>query len=542
MQKLVCNGLIFLFFAPTLSLILPSFNSYEPGGVFNWLLGEYVLNTLIILSGVGFLTFVFGVGAACAVTFLRFPGRGLLRVLLFLPLAVPGYITALSYVQFFDFSSDFSLFFREVFGFKHLFRIQSLYGAIFVMSVAFYPYVYMFSLARITSAGNFVAISRSCGKSFLATMLEVVIPVARPAIVGGLTLVLMEVISDFGIMQFFGLQTVVTGIYRKWFLLNDVIGASRLILFLLTFVALMIFLEKTSRQNAFYGNGVVNYDINPCWSLTPLKGMTVTIVLSLLPLFGIGFPIFSLISMTLNATPDYQLFSLIIGSVQIALFASFLTILIAFFFVYMKRKKKIGAALFQMSNLGYSIPGLVVGMGIINFFTSSSSILSYFTFSGFQILTAGTFTALMYSYIFRFLALGCNSIQSGIEKIPSEISWTMRLVGKNSFLDAIQVYSPMLIRYLVSGVILIFLDTLKELPATLLVRPFNFETMSIRVYELVVDERYNDAAVPALIMTAICLAVILFLIKSMYSRGLHNRKKGARIGCLCDVCLSKNEC
>ncbi|KYH12416.1 ABC transporter permease [Neorickettsia sp. 179522] len=542
MQKVLLNGLILLFFAPTLSLILPSFSPYGFVCSSCWLFGEYLLNTLALLSGVGFLTFVFGVGSACAVTFLSFPGRRLLRMLLFFPIAVPGYIMALSYVQFFGFSSEFSTFLRDVFGVQHLLRINSLYGAIFVMSVAFYPYVYILCLARISSIGGAIAISRSCGKSFLSSMLEVVIPIARPAIVGGITLVLMEVISDFGIMQFFGLQTFVTGIYRKWFLLNDVIGASRLILFLLLFVVGMIFLEKLLRQGALYSNVIGDPRLDCCWHLKGYKAVLVPLLLSLLPLSGLVFPIVSLAVLSIDAVPDYKLLSLTFKSIQIALIVSFFTILVASFFVYMEKKKKIGATAFQLSNLGYSVPGLVVGMGIINFFASGSSFLSYVPLPGLHIFTIGTFTALIYAYVFRFLALGSNSIKSGMEKIPNEIPWTMMLIGKSGFIDTVRVYSPMLVGSLVSAAMLIFLDTLKELPLTLLVRPFNFETMSTRVYELVMDERYEDAAMPALIMTAICIVITWFLTRSTYAGDLRNLKKRSKIGCFCDVCLGKNGC
>lgn len=542
MRRVLFNGLVFLFFAPTFFLIFPSFTSYDLGMGSAWLLSGYVLNTLALLLGVGFLTFVFGVGSACVVTFLRFPGRNLLRTLLFFPVAVPCYIMALSYVQFFGFSSGFSTFLRGLLNVHNVIRINSIYGAIFVMSLSFYPYVYILCLARIASAGGFVAIARSCGKSFMATMLEVVIPIARPAIVGGITLVLMEVISDFGVMQFFGLQTFVTGIYRKWFLLNDVIGASRLILFLLLFVMLMLFLERTLRSGAFYCNGAGNCHVECYWNLEGCKAIIVPAVLSLLPLFALILPLISLLILSFGAVPDYRLFSLTLSSINVASIVSFLTVFIASFFVYMEREKKIGTTVFHLSNLGYSIPGLVVGIGVINFFANSSLFFSYTQLPGIQLFASGTFTALFYAYIFRFLVLGSSSIKSGIEKIPNEIPWTMKLMGRCGFVDTVYVYSPMLIRCLTSAVVLIFLDTFKELPLTLLVRPFNFETMSTQVYALVMDERYEDAAVPALIMTGICLFLTWFLTRSSYTGDLHNLKKGSRIGCLCDICLSKNGC
>lgn len=544
MQKLVGTGIFLVFIAPIFFLVLLSFRLdsfyHVPFGLFF----EYLVNTFALGFGVGFLSFVFGVGSACSIAFLRFPGRRFVRYLLFLPLAVPPYVSALGYSYVLEFSGPICTLLRENFGIYFSFNIRSIWGTIFVMSISFYPYVYIITLSRLASAGNFVAVSRMCGKSFLQTVFKVLIPLARPSIIAGLVLVLMEVVSDFGVVQFFGVQTFATGIYRAWFLLHDSIWASRLVSILMLIIASLIFVEKKSRRNTSYeefssGNTVSS------WDVSGKRAIGIFATLFLLPFFGLIFPVASLIFLSVGSSFDLSIFGLIVNSVSISVVTSVLTIAVASTLIYLNYEKKISTSIFQLSTFGYAIPGLVVGIGIINFLSYGIQAVDFIHQIIFakatDLLLIGTFTSLVYSYVFRFLALGTSNLQSGIERIPCLIGWSLKLMGKGGFFNTASFYLPMMIRYVASGFVLIFIDTIKELSATLAVRPFNFDTMSTKVYDLVMDERYADAALPALISTCVCLCSIVLLMRLLYSKNLHSSRGQVKINCLCDVCMGKKD-
>jgi iron(III) transport system permease protein len=541
MQKLLLSSSFIAFFAPVLLLLLPSFKLSVSYSIPFFLFLEYVINTVILSFGVGVLTLIFGVGSACVVSFVQFPGRNFVKYMLFLPLAVPPYVSALGYASVLEFSGPFCTLVRDGIGIDASCNIRSVWGAIFVLSISFYPYIYSIVLARLSSVGSLVAVSRMCGKTFLQTALQVLVPVSRPAIVAGLALVLMEVISDFGVVQFFGVQTLSTGIYRAWFLLHDSVWASRLVLILLAFIVCLMYMEKKSRKLAFYSDCHLG-DVESCWKFSGKKGVSALLALVGLPFFGFIMPILSLIFLSAESNWNTSILSLTFNSFLIALIASFIVIFAAAFLTYLSCEKKISQGIFQFSTLGYAIPGLVVGMSVMNFLSYSTQIVDFiselFFTQGTNLLLIGTFSALLYSYVFRFLALGTSNLQSGMEKIPKEIHWTLKLMGKTGFANMAFFYTPMMIRYIVSGFILVFVDVLKELSATLVVRPFNFDTMSTKVYELVMDERYADAAFPALISTGVCFLSIIVLIKLLYSKSLHNSGKKGSIKCFCDVCIN----
>lgn len=564
-----------LLIAPTLLLVIPAFNFGHISNVDleqttqaylipNKLLVEYIINTLLLMLGVGILVTFFGVGSACLVTFFQFPGRDLLKYLLFFPLAIPAYITAFSYTYTFEFASPLYTFVREDFGI-YLPQIKNIWGAIFIMSLAFYPYIYMFTLTRIGSLGNFVAVSRCCGRSAFYTMLHVVIPLSRPAIMAGLALVLMEVLADFGVAQFFSISTFTTGIYRSWFLLHNNIVAGKLIFILLIFTVALLLAEKAARNKRNYNNNLGN-NLNIYWQLKGYKSLGTIICLSFLPFFGFVLPLTPLFFWAFNKGIDYKALNLIIDTFNIALIASFITVSISILILYLIYRDRAKPAsrsrgwprftfahiLGYISNLGYAIPSIIVAIGILNFLGQGVSLfnsVSEFIFGNifgdkFKLIIIGTFFALIYSYVFRFLALSNNSLEIGMKKIPQELHWNLQLMDKNSFLEVVKAYYPMLIRNVCSALILVFIDIIKELPATLVVRPFNFETLSTRIYELIMDERYKEAAFPSLMITLVGVLSIIFLIKMLYAKNLHSQNNTVKINnCICDVCLNiKNEC
>lgn len=546
MQKCLKYWLGFFFLMPVLMLLVPMFKT-STGYVISFsILTEYTLNTLYLVLGVSVLTLIFGVGSACVVTFLKFPGRSLLKYVLILPLAIPGYISALAYIKAFEFSGPIFTFLREVLGITFFFKVQSLSGAILIISLSLYPYIYILTLTRFASLGNFIAISRTCGKSFLQTMVHVAIPIARPSIVAGLSIVLMETVAEFGLTQMLGVHTLTTGIYRSWFLLHDNIWAARLVFIVLLFSFILIFIEKKSRKCSQYYN-ILNSNIDSTWSISKRSALLALLLTTSLPILGFFLPVLTLINLASESAFDYSVAQLIINSVNVAFVSSLITILLGLLVIYLSRKEKKHSVILDLSTFGYAVPGVIVAMGILSFLGLVGEHLNgalESIFSGsVNVMFIGTFFALMYSYSFRFLSLGTNTLQAGFDKVPKELEWNLKLMGKNTFFNSFNIFFPMLARSFFSGFILIFLDIIKELPATLIIRPFNFETMSTRVYELVLDERYYDAAVPALIITGLGVCSIVFLMRILHSSSLHKRRKGDKVNCLCEVCLNtRNEC
>ncbi len=328
MNKILISIILFLLLAPMACLVIPSLGNYAEVYFVPKLLMDYASNTVILMLGVGFLSLFFGVSSAILMSFFNFKGKLILKNLLFFPLAFPVYVMALVYTRS-----------AEKMHFLHLSHVGELIFAILVMSLCFYPYVYMIVSSRLSSLVNMVALAKSMGKNPLDIIKSIIIPISRPAIMSSLFLVVMENIADFGAVQFFSIQTFTTGIYRNWFLLHNHQISALLTFILLVFVFLLVFLERLSRKNKFYNNVVyTNMFKYVEWQLTGIKAFAAFLFCGILIFLGFFFPFITIIFWTTQASIDWsKLIEIIFNTSFLSFFASVIATAISVMFVLIQR-------------------------------------------------------------------------------------------------------------------------------------------------------------------------------------------------------------
>ncbi|WP_341808061.1 iron ABC transporter permease [Wolbachia endosymbiont (group E) of Neria commutata] len=509
-----------LFICPILSLISILFtDSANSDWVISTLFPEYILNTLILMIGVGGISFIFGVIPAWLTTFFSFPGRRIFEIALFFPISIPGYIISFVYVNTLEFSGPVQSCLREFFqwskGDYWFPEIKSLSGGILVMGFSLYPYVYILVRSNLKNVSNSVTIASTLGFSSLRSLFCIIIPSIRPSIIAGLSLVLMEVITDFGTPQFLAIDTFTTGIYRTWFLLHDKYSTTILAVGELIFVAVLIALEKRLQKKGIsYSSINTNSDYYSKCSISGTIPLILTYVMCILPiLIGFILPIIPLIYWSIEKgffIYDARFYNIIANSVSLSFITALISISIAIIIGYTARKNKVISNIARLISLGYAIPNAIIAISIIIFLSKISSFVTEYIV---EISLVGTISALIYSYLFRFFAISFKAVESGLKKTPDEIEWTAYTMGHGPISTCLNIHIPLIKKSILSGFLLVFMDTIKELTATLIIRPFNFETISTRIYELVSDERYREAAPFSLIIVAIGLISTIVLFK-----------------------------
>ncbi|MDD9331152.1 MAG: iron ABC transporter permease [Wolbachia sp.] len=509
-----------LFVCPILSLISILFtDSANSEWVISALFPEYTLNTLILMIGVGVISFIFGVIPAWLTTFFSFPGRRIFEIALLFPISIPGYIVSFVYVNTLEFSGPVQSLLREIFkwskGDYWFPEIKSLSGGILVMGFSLYPYIYILVRSSLKNVSNSVTIASTLGFSLLRSLFSVIVPSIRPSIIAGLSLIMMEVITDFGTPQFLAIDTFTTGIYRTWFLLHDKYSATILAVAELIFITIVIVLEKSlQKKGVSYSSINTNLDYHSKRNINGSMSLICTYIICTLPiLIGFILPIIPLIYWSMEKEffiHDIRFYNIIANSVSLAFITALISISIAIVIGYTARKNKIVNHLARLISLGYAIPNAIIAISIIIFLSRLSSLVSRYVI---EIGLVGTISALVYSYLFRFFAISFKAVESGLKKTPNEIEWTAYTMGHGPISTCLNVHIPLIKKSILSGFLLVFMDTIKELTATLIIRPFNFETISTRIHELVSDERYGEAAPFSLIIVTIGLVSTIILFK-----------------------------
>lgn len=509
-----------LFVSPILSLIsIPFTNSANSEWAISTLFPEYILNTLILMIGVGGVAFIFGVIPAWLTTFFSFPGSRIFEIALFFPISIPGYIVAFVYVNTLEFSGPVQSLLREFFRWSkndYWFpEIKSLGGGILVMGFSLYPYVYMLVRSSLKNVSNSVTVASTLGFSPLRSLFSVVIPSVRPSIVAGLSLIMMEVITDFGTPQFLAIDTFTIGIYRTWFLLHDKYSATILAIAELSFIIVLIVLEKgLQKKGISYSSINTNSDYHNKRNINGSIPLICTYIVCTLPiLIGFIFPMIPLIYWSIEKSVflyDTRFYNIIANSVSLSFFTALLSISIAIIMGCAARKNKVISYIARLISMGYAIPNAIIAISIIIFLNKVSSTVTQHII---KISLVGTIGALIYAYLFRFFAISFKAVESGLNKTPNEMEWTAYTMGHGPISTCINVHIPLIKKSILSGFLLVFMDTIKELTATLIIRPFNFETISTRIYELVSDERYREAAPFSLIIVTIGLISTIILFK-----------------------------
>ena len=478
------------------------------------------------MAGVGGLSLLLGTGTAWLVTMYRFPGRRIFQWLLLLPLAVPTYIIAYSYLELLDYSGIVQTSLRELFGWQNArsYRfpdIRSLGGAIFVMSAVLYPYVY------ITARASFVAqsvcvleVSRTLGRTASQTFRQVALPLARPALAAGVALVLMETLNDIGAVEFFGVRTLTVAIYDTWLDRNSLAGAAQIACVMLLFVFALLLIERTLRAKRRFHHTTGKYRDLPEEALEGWKGFLAAIACALPVLLGFVLPGSVLVHdavahVAAGLAPEF--WNAALNSLLLAASAAMLAVGFAVVLAYARRqtRSQLIRAASALPAISYAVPGTVLAIGLLIPLAGLDNGIDGLMRSLFGVSTglllSGTAFAIVLAYTIRFLAASLGAVEAGLSKISRNIDAAARTLGSSVSEMLFKVHLPMLRPALGAAALLVFVDSMKELPATLLLRPFNFDTLATHVFTLVSLYRYEEAGLAALTIVLVSLAPVLLL-------------------------------
>ncbi|MBK1705302.1 ABC transporter permease [Halochromatium glycolicum] len=492
-------------------------------------LPDYVSNSLLLMLGVALGTLIGGVGTAWLTSMCRFPGRALFEWALLLPMAMPAYIIAYTYTGMLDFAGPVQTLIRDLTGWgwgDYWFpQIRSLPGAALMLSLVLYPYVYLLARAAFLSQSLCVLdVSRTLGNGPWRTFFTVALPLARPAIVAGLSLALMETLADYGTVQYFGVPTFTTGIFRTWFGLGNPAAAAQLSALLLAFVFALILLERWSRGQARYHS---TSQRQQSIRRLHLRGRQAAAAFGFcaLPLtLGFLLPAGQLAAWWLTVADqrlDAEFATLALNSLALAAGAAVLALALALLLGYghrLRPTKPVQAAV-RVAGLGYAVPGTVIAVGVMIPFAWLDNSVDAWMRATFGVSTglllSGTLVAVIFAYLVRFLAVSLQTVESGLGKIRPSMDEAGRAMGLRPRQVLARIHMPMLQGSLLTALLLVFVDVLKELPATLILRPFNFNTLAVRAYELASDERLADSAPAALTIVAAGLIPVIILSRSI---------------------------
>jgi iron(III) transport system permease protein len=488
-------------------------------------LGDYLKNSMALCFGVGVASLALALPPAWLTARYRFPGQRLAVSALLLPLAIPAYLIAYTYTGLLDVGGPVQAALRSAFGltYGHYWfpEVRSLTGAMVMLSLVLHPYIYLLArTAFLELAPECLEAAATLGAGPVRTFFRVVLPLSRPAVAAGLALVLMETLADFGTVQYFGVPTLTTGIYRTWFSLGDEGAAAQLSALALVLALMLLGAERAARRQArFYGRpgGVGRH--------TPkrLHGMAAALaafVCAVPVVFGFALPATVLALAASSAAPGAftaDFLTLAGHSLALAAIASLIITALAVLLTYCARlAPHAGAHLaVSLASMGYAVPGTVIAVGTLLPFTWLDRTLSPWLYSQFGVsggmLLTGTIAALLFAYAVRFMAVALGSVAAGLARIRPSMDEAGRSLGLGPPTLLTRIHLPLLRGSLFTALLLVFVDVLKELPATLLLRPFNYNTLAIRAYDLANEERLADAALPALAIVLVGILPVVLL-------------------------------
>ncbi len=480
-----------------------------------------VTAALIVMVGIGVVAM--GVPAAVLVTVFDFPGRRSFEWLLLLPLAMPAYVTAYAYTDFLQFAGPLQTWLRASFGLQGrlLPEVRSVWGAAWVFSFALYPYVYLLARTALAErAPQLMEAARLLGASLPRRLREVALPMARPAVAAGTALALMEVMADYGVSVYFGIQTFTAGIYKAWLSMDDRIAAAQLATMLLAVAALLLWLEQRAQARLrFAGSATARASSGEARPIR-LRGARAALAwgLCLLPvLLGFALPVgFMLrpLSADWSVLPWDRFLVWTWNSIRLGAMTAVLAVLAAWFLAFSLRRSASPARRWavQLVSLGYAVPGAVVVVGVL---LPVGWLQARWPESGAGGLVTATVLGLMWAYLVRFVSVALQSMQSGYARIGRSLDESARMLGAGGFELAARVHWPLLRRASFAAGLLVFVDVMKELPATVVLRPFNTDTLAVVANQLARDERLGEAALPSLALVLVGLLPVLLLSRTL---------------------------
>ncbi|MDA8918959.1 iron ABC transporter permease [Candidatus Pelagibacter sp.] len=492
----------------------------------NTFLYDYIYNSLVLLIGVLFLTFIIGVGCAYLVSFYNFPGVNFFKWSLILSFAVPAYIYAYSLTAFFEnYGTAFSIL-KNLFGEgnynSHIPKFDGMMGAIISISFSLFGYVYVLTRTSFHyQSQNLIELGKNLGFSKEKSFFKIILPSARPAIVAGLSLVAMETLSDFGSVSFFGISTFTTGIYNAWISFDDLTLANRLSFYLLIFILGLFILENFSRKKAqYHTSSKGGFKSKSVINLSGYKSFLAFSFCMLVFSISFLFPVLQMLYWTIifpKHLADLDIINLFSNTIILVILSSFLLIALAFISNYGNRvsKSKFLEVLTTFSISGYAIPGIILAVAFITFVSwFDSIILGQFELSSIKPIFIGSIFGLVLVYFIRFYSLASNGIKSGYLKINYSIDEGAYLLGYSKFKTFKNIHVPYLKNSILLIGILLAIEIIKELPITLIMRPFNFETFATKAYIYASQDLLEAAAAPSLFL--IVIASFFILITSKY--------------------------
>ena len=530
--------LIFLvFLSPLLVVVASLFGNYSDNWnhLLTYVLSSYVFNSLFLIFGVSIIASILGVGSAWIVSNYNYLGKSFFEWALILPLAVPPYILAYTFTGLFDSYGSANNLVRELFSLNsnYIFfpNIRNIYGAIIVFSFTLYPYIYLATrMALINQSRSILEVGKTLGLNKLGIVFKLALPMIRPAIIAGLMLVIMETLSDFGAVEHFAIPTFTTGIFRTWYGLYDLQTAMQLSSLLLIFVTFFIFIERLSRKNISYTSGSPIYGEIMKVKLKGYKNILAFLICLIPLLVGFVLPILELSNWAINYKLDFfnedflkNSANTIYLAVIAAIFCTFLTLLMNFSIRVQKNN-----FLFFMSSsltLGYAIPGLILAIGIMQIFNFLDN---YFFSTLFNFVLTGSILGLVIAYIIKAYALSNSVIEPAYLRVSPYMDDIAKTLNASNLKLLKNIHLPLLKTSFLTSIVLVISEVIKELPATLILRPFNFDTLAVSTYIYASEERMYEAAAPSIAIVLVGLIPIYFLTKTIRFSRPGNKPKNVK--------------
>lgn len=509
-----------LFVVPVIWIIFSLFGNYSDNWVhiYNYTLSGYIYNTVLIIIGTSIGTLIIGVGSAWLVTTYNFTGKKFLEWALLLPFAVPPYILAYTFTGLFDSYGTANNLVRDLFALPNEFiffpKLRNVYGASIVFSFTLYPYVYLVSrMAFINQSRSMLEVGRTLGYNKFQIFYKLSMPAIRPAIIAGLMLVLMETISDFGAVEHFAVNTFTTGIFSAWFGLYDFHTAKQLAAFLLIVVISFLILEKYSRRKSRYSSGSNVFSPIAAEKLNGFQNIFASLFCFMPVFVGFVLPNIQLGYWALNYKLDFfnekfisTAWNTFYLAITAALICAMLAVIINFSIRY--KKNKVLNVMSSFLTVGYAVPGLILALGVSQLLVFMDNLIfrDYLNF----ILT-GSIYGLILAFIIKSFALANSTIESGFLRINHKIDDVARSLNTPGWKLLFRIHLPLLTTSFLTSMILVVSEVIKELPASLILRPFNFDTLAVSTYIYAAEERMFDAAAPSIAIVAVGLLPIFVL-------------------------------
>lgn len=520
--------ILLLVLTPIFTIVVKLFN--KPGEhwehIASSLLPSYFYNSFLLLLGVGIFTFVIGVSMAWLVSVYDFPGRKYFEWLLILPLAFPSYMMGYSYVGILEYTGPIQAFLRNNFDVQFrgpIIDIMNMPGAIFILSISLFPYVYVICRASfMRQSSTLQEAALLLGSNRLRVFTQIALPMARPALAGGLALVGMEVLNDYGTVKYFGVDTFTSGIFRAWFSFGDINTAIYLSAILTVIVLVLIWLENIQRGSRHWssngGSTKPVIRIRPKrrsrqWLFTALC-LKVLLISFILPLSQL----FYWVSLTWRNVVDSEFVILIFRSFSLAIGSAVSIAAISIFLLYAIRLSPLRWTkhIARTASLGYAIPGAVIAVGIMIPMMGLDRMLNWTGSNQFGMILSGTLFILVVAYIVRFMAVGYNAIDAGFQKTGASVNEVARSLGASPLRTLWEIDLPLIKNSIAGAVLLAFVDILKELPLTLILRPFNFNTLATKAFDMATNEMIAESANASLVVVLTGVIPII-LLNSMIS-------------------------